>query len=157
MGEGSAKPFCGGLTPGGPAVITRSCTLQPCYARVIKRVCATIRTELLAMSSDAAGGDSGAGTGLTKADKARAYRQKLKETLDQAQIDESRRKNRCVPAWKNFCTGYSIRCDVRHRAALVLCAVSRPCSPLLMLCDLHPLALRCSPAPRVADVGHNTL
>ena len=129
MGEGSAKPFYGGLTPGGPAVITRSCTLQPCYARVIKRVCATIRTELLAMSSDAAG-DSGPGTGLTKAGKARAYRQKLKETLDQAQIEESRRKNRCVPAWKNFCTGYSIRCDVRHRAALV---PLRGVAPLLTL------------------------
>lgn len=49
------------------------------------------------MSSDAAG-DSGPGTGLTKADKARAYRQKLKETLDHAQVEESRRKNRCVPA-----------------------------------------------------------
>lgn len=31
----------------------------------------------------------------TKAEKAKIYRLKLKETLDQAALEESRRKNRC--------------------------------------------------------------
>lgn len=42
-----------------------------------------------------ADGSSPAGAVPTKADKARAYRLKLKETLDQAALEESRRKNRC--------------------------------------------------------------
>ena len=47
------------------------------------------------LTGTAGDGSSPAGTVPTKADKARAYRLKLKETLDQAALEESRRKNRC--------------------------------------------------------------
>jgi hypothetical protein len=54
------------------------------------------------MNGSAAGEAANAGeqppgdTQLSKADKARRYRTKLKASLDAAQLEECRRKNRCA-------------------------------------------------------------
>ena len=39
---------------------------------------------------------------LSKADKARLYRLKLKASLDSAQLEQSRKKNRCAPCSKDL-------------------------------------------------------